>query len=170
MNILEMRGIWKAFSGVEVLRGVDLTIGEGEIHTILGENGAGKSTLMNILTGVVPMDRGSITFRGQPIQRPTVPLTEKLGIAFVHQELNLFPTMKVYENLFLTKEPTHRFGALKKREMIERTRDFLTALGVEIDPNALVSELRMGQNSCWKSPRRCSSRRRCSFWTSPPPP
>ena len=145
MNILEMRGIWKAFSGVEVLRGVDLTIGEGEIHTILGENGAGKSTLMNILTGVVPMDRGSITFRGQPIQRPTVPLTEKLGIAFVHQELNLFPTMKVYENLFLTKEPTHRFGALKKREMIERTRDFLTALGVEIDPNALVSELRMGQ-------------------------
>ena len=145
MSILEMRGISKAFNGVEVLRGVDLTIEEGEVHTILGENGAGKSTLMNILTGVVPMDSGRITFRGQPIERPTVPLTERLGIAFVHQELNLFPTMKVYENLFLTKEPTYRLGMLKKREMIARARSFLEELGVEIDPNALVSELRMGQ-------------------------
>ena len=145
MNILEMRGISKAFSGVEVLKGVDLTIEEGEIHTILGENGAGKSTLMNILTGVVPMDSGRIIFCGQPIERPTVPLTEKLGIAFVHQELNLFPTMKVYENLFLTKEPTYRLGMLKKREMIARARAFLEELGVEIDPNALVSELKMGQ-------------------------
>ncbi len=145
MSILEMRGISKAFNGVEVLRGVDLTIEKGEIHTILGENGAGKSTLMNILTGVVPMDGGRITFLGKPIERPTVSLTEKLGIAFVHQELNLFPTMKVYENLFLTKEPAYPWGMLKKREMIARARRFLGELGVEIDPTALVSELRMGQ-------------------------
>ena len=145
MSILEMRGISKAFNGVPVLKGVDLVIEEGEIHAILGENGAGKSTLMNILTGVLPADSGRVTFRGQTIDRPTVPLTEKLGIAFVHQELNLFPTMKVYENLFLTKEPTHRLGTLKKREMIARSRAFLEELGVEIDPNALVSELRMGQ-------------------------
>jgi len=145
MSILEMRGISKAFNGVEVLRGVDLTIEEGEIHTILGENGAGKSTLMNILTGVVPMDSGRIVFCGQTIERPTVPLTEKLGIAFVHQELNLFPTMKVYENLFLTREPTYRLGMLKKREMIARAHAFLQELGMEIDPDALVSELKMGQ-------------------------
>ncbi len=145
MSILEMRGIFKAFGGVEVLKGVDLTIEKGEIHTILGENGAGKSTLMNILTGVVPMDRGSILFDGQPVEHPTVPLTEKLGIAFVHQELNLFPTMKAYENLFLCKEYTNRIGTLKKRQMIERAKALFEEMGVDIDPTALVSELKMGQ-------------------------
>ena len=145
MSILEMRGICKAFSGVEVLKGVDLTIEKGEIHTILGENGAGKSTLMNILTGVVPMDRGSITFDGQPIEHPTVNLTEKLGIAFVHQELNLFPTMKVFENLFLCREYTNGLGMLKKRQMIERARVLFDEMGVQMDPTALVSDLKMGQ-------------------------
>ena len=145
MSILEMRGIFKAFSGVEVLKGVDLTIEKGEIHTILGENGAGKSTLMNILTGVVPMDRGSIEFDGQKIDHPTVPLTEKMGIAFVHQELNLFPTMKVYENLFLCKEYTNKLGMLKKRSMIERANRLFEEMGIQIDPTALVSELKMGQ-------------------------
>ena len=145
MSILEMRGICKAFSGVEVLKGVDLTIEKGEIHTILGENGAGKSTLMNILTGVVPMDRGSIVFDGKAIEHPTVQLTEKMGIAFVHQELNLFPTMKVYENLFLCKEYVNRLGMLKKRRMIERAKVLFDELGLDIDPTAQVSELKMGQ-------------------------
>ncbi len=145
MSILEMRGIFKAFSGVEVLKGVDLTIEKGEIHTILGENGAGKSTLMNILTGVVPMDRGSIVFDGQPIEHPSVTLTEKMGIAFVHQELNLFPTMKVYENLFLCKEYTNKLGMLKKRSMIERANALFEEMGIQIDPTALVSDLKMGQ-------------------------
>ncbi len=145
MSILQMRGIYKAFSGVEVLKGVDLTIEKGEIHTILGENGAGKSTLMNILTGVVPMDRGSIVFDGQPIEHPTVPLTEKLGIAFVHQELNLFPTMKAYENLFLCREYTNKIGTLRKRDMIRRANALFEEMGVQIDPTALVSDLKMGQ-------------------------
>lgn len=145
MNILEMRGVCKAFSGVEVLKGVDLTIRKGEIHTILGENGAGKSTLMNILTGVIPMDRGSITFDGRSVEHPTVTTTEKMGIAFVHQELNLFPTMKVYENLFLCKEYTNRFGMLKKRQMIERAKALFQEMAVDIDPNAAVSDLKMGQ-------------------------
>ena len=145
MSILEMRGIYKAFDGVPVLKGVDLTIEKGEIHAILGENGAGKSTLMNILTGVVPMDAGRIVFDGQPVPHPTVPLTEKLGIAFVHQELNLFPTMKAYENLFLCREYTNRFGMLKKRQMIERARRLFEELGIDIEPEELVSELRMGQ-------------------------
>lgn len=145
MNILEMRGICKAFHGIEVLKGVDLTIEEGEIHTILGENGAGKSTLMNILTGVLPMDKGSIVFQGKRIEHPTVPLTEKLGIAFVHQELNLFPTMKVYENLFLCREYTNRWGTLKKKQMKERARALFAEMGVQMDPDALVSDLKMGQ-------------------------
>ena len=145
MSILEMQGICKRFGSVEVLKGVDLTIEQGEIHALLGENGAGKSTLMNILSGVVAMDRGSVVFNGQEIAHPTVPLTEKLGIAFVHQELNLFPTMRVYENLFLCKEYTNVLGTLRKRRMIERARALFEEMGVDIDPTAPVSELKMGQ-------------------------
>ncbi len=145
MSILEMQGICKRFGSVEVLKGVDLTIEQGEIHALLGENGAGKSTLMNILTGVVARDRGSVVFNGQEIAHPTVPLTEKMGIAFVHQELNLFPTMRVYENLFLCKEYTNVLGTLKKRRMIERAKALFEEMGVDIDPTAPVSELKMGQ-------------------------
>lgn len=145
MSILEMKDICKSFDGVQVLKNVQLTVAEGEIHTILGENGAGKSTLMNILTGVIGMDSGSITFMGKPLGRPTIRETEALGIAFVHQELNLFPTMKVYENLFLTREYTNKLGTLKKKEMKERAQKLFSEMGVEIDPDAVVSELKMGQ-------------------------
>lgn len=145
MNILEMKDIHKAFDGVAVLRGVSLSIGRGEIHAVLGENGAGKSTLMNILTGIVPMDAGTIFFDGEAMDQPSVTQSEKRGIAFVHQELNLFPTMRVYENLFLRHEYTNRFGMLKKRAMIERARSLFEELGVDIDPTAEVSELKMGQ-------------------------
>ncbi len=145
MSILEMKGIHKAFDGVPVLKGVSLSIGRGEIHAVLGENGAGKSTLMNILTGVIPMDDGAIVFDGEAMNEPSITQTEERGIAFVHQELNLFPTMRVYENLFLRREYTNRFGMLKKRKMIERARALFDELGVEIDPLAVVSELKMGQ-------------------------
>ena len=145
MNILDMRGICKAFDGVSVLKNVDLSVEKGEIHALLGENGAGKSTLMNILTGVVPMDAGEIVFDGQRVDQPSVTESEKMGIAFVHQELNLFPTMRVYENLFLRREYTNRFGTLRKRAMIERARALFDEMGVDIEPTALVSELKMGQ-------------------------
>ena len=145
MNILKMEGICKAFNGVPVLDHVFLSIDQGEIHTILGENGAGKSTLMNILTGVLPLDQGRITFLGQTLIQPTVPMTEKLGIAFVHQELNLFPHMKVYENLFLRREITHPLGMLNKREMIRRSQALFQEMGVDIDPKALVADLKTGQ-------------------------
>jgi len=145
MSILEMRGICKSFSGVKVLKSVDLTIEEGEIHALLGENGAGKSTLMNILTGAVPMDRGSIVFNGQNIAHPTVVQTEKMGIAFVHQELNLFPTMTVCENLFLCKEYTTVLGALSKSRMLQRARVLFAEMGVDINPAVQVSELKTGQ-------------------------
>ena len=145
MNILDMRGVCKAFDGVPVLKNVNLSVEKGEIHALLGENGAGKSTLMNILTGVVPMDAGEIAFDGRAVAQPSVTESERMGIAFVHQELNLFPTMRVYENLFLRREYTNRFGTLRKRAMIERARSLFDELGVDIEPTALVSELKMGQ-------------------------
>jgi ribose transport system ATP-binding protein len=76
MNVLEMRNIDKAFSGVTVLSDVSLDIKKGEIHALLGENGAGKSTLMNILTGVLQADNGTITYNGQLIQNNSVKKSE----------------------------------------------------------------------------------------------
>ena len=145
MPILQMQNICKAFDGVPVLRGVNLTLEQGEVHALLGENGAGKSTLMNILTGVLPADRGEITFDGAPLVNPTVHKTEALGIAFVHQELNLFNDLKVYENVYLGRELCYRTGTLNKRAMIRKTRELFESLGVQIDPNAVVGTLPTSQ-------------------------
>ena len=118
----------------------------GEIHALLGENGAGESTLMNILTGVVTPDAGRVEFDGKVIAPPiTISKTEAAGIAFVHQELNLINDLKVYENIFLTRELTGPLGQLRKREMRRQTAELFQRLGVQIDPDALVSGLKASQ-------------------------
>ena len=103
MSLLQMKNICKSFSGVPVLKNVQLTVEKGEVHALLGENGAGKSTLMNVLTGVFPRDKGEIEFDGKELKNITIKQSENLGIAFVHQELNLFNDLKVYENIFFRK-------------------------------------------------------------------
>lgn len=143
-NILEMTGINKSFFGVKVLDNVDFSVRKGEVHALLGENGAGKSTLMNILAGVYTRDGGEVLFDEKPLVNTTVQKSEHAGIAFVHQELNLFNDLKVYENIFLRKELTE-FCVLKKREMKSRARELFERLGVDIDPNALVSTLDTGK-------------------------
>ena len=90
MEMLRMTGISKAFFGVTVLDNVDFAVEQGEVHALLGENGAGKSTLMNILAGVYTRDKGSVVFEGKDMGHITVQASEQAGIAFVHQELNLF--------------------------------------------------------------------------------
>ena len=110
MSLLVMKDIDKAFSGVPVLKKVQLTVEKGEVHALLGENGAGKSTLMNVLTGVHTLDGGEVTFDGEKLEHMTVKKSEEKGIAFVHQELNLFNDMTVWENIFLDKEIVGRLG------------------------------------------------------------
>ena len=141
MDILQMSGITKAFFGVTVLDKVDFSVRKGEVHALLGENGAGKSTLMNILAGVYTRDAGKIVFDGQEMDHVTVQSSEQAGIAFVHQELNLFNDLKVYENIFLRKELLTKAGTLDKKRMIAQTHELFQELGVDIDPTAMVSEL-----------------------------
>lgn len=145
MSLLEMNGIGKAFNGVQVLKGVRLKVEQGEVHALLGENGAGKSTLMNVLTGVFPKDSGTIAFDGKEIGTITIRQSEELGIAFVHQELNLFNDLKVYENIFLGKEYKNRLGKLNKRKMMEETAQLFWELGVDISPGELVANLKTSQ-------------------------
>lgn len=144
MALLEMDHVSKAFGGSQALLDVHLSVEEGEIHALLGENGAGKSTLMNILTGVLPADSGSIRFQGKDYPTPTIHQMEQAGIAFVHQELNVINDLTVADNIFLCRELT-RFGLLRKKEQIQRTRKLFEDLGVDIDPTAMVSELKTSE-------------------------
>lgn len=141
MSLLEMHDISKSFFGVTVLEHVDFDVETGEVHALLGENGAGKSTLMNILAGVYTRDSGTVVFDGKPLEHTTVQSSESAGIAFVHQELNLFNDLKVFENLFLRKEIVGKFGVLNKKAMIEKSREMFDSLGVDIDPTDTVSDL-----------------------------
>jgi len=145
MSLLEMQGIDKAFNEVQVLNSVSLKVEEGEVHALLGENGAGKSTLMNILTGVLQQDAGEVHFDGKDISNVSIHQSEEIGIAFVHQELNLFNDMKVYENIFLGHEYTNKYGRIQKRKMIEEAKNLFEGLGVEINPNEEVSRLTTSQ-------------------------
>ena len=142
MELLNMSGIYKAFSGVSVLSGVELHVNVGEIHALLGENGAGKSTLMNILSGSYTADAGTVTFDGADITGSSIKQIEDAGIAFVHQELNLFNDLLAYENIFLRAEETTPWGSLKKRDMANKAAELFERLGVDIDPYALVDDLK----------------------------
>ena len=145
MSLLKMKGIVKTFNGVTVLKGVSLNVEKGEVHALLGENGAGKSTLMNVLTGVYARDAGTIEFDGKEYGSISIKQSEQMGIAFVHQELNLFNDLKVYENIFLGKEYHNKFGKLNKKKMIAEARQLFEELGVDIDPLELAANLKTSQ-------------------------
>jgi len=143
--MLEMADISKSFFGVPVLQHVDFSVEHGEVHALLGENGAGKSTLMNILAGVYTRDSGTVLFNGEKLEHTTVKSSESAGIAFVHQELNLFNDLRAFENIFLCKEITKKSGMLNKKAMIQKAGELFDSLGVDIDPCAMVSELETGK-------------------------
>ena len=145
MNILEMKHISKTFGGAKALIDVHFSVEEGEIHALLGENGAGKSTLMNILTGVVQADAGSIKFSDNRYPHPTILEMEEAGIAFVHQELNVVNDLTVFENIFLNKEIKNKLGLLNKKKMILQTNELFDNLGVNINPHVMVSELKTSE-------------------------
>ncbi|TKC89350.1 sugar ABC transporter ATP-binding protein [Trinickia terrae] len=140
-----LRGISKAFGPVRVLDGVDFNVRAGEIHALMGENGAGKSTLMKILSGVYQADAGEILIDGRAVQiRDTVD-AERLGIAIIHQELNLIPQLSVMENMFLGREP-RRFGVVDTGAMRREARKWLDVLGAaRIDPQTEAGRLSIGQ-------------------------
>ncbi len=139
--LLEMKGITKYFGPVEALKDVGFTVGDSEIHGLLGENGAGKSTLMNILAGAFPPTEGRIFMDGQEIEEMTIGKSTDMGIRFIHQELNLVNDLTVFENLFLGEELRTRAGFLDKKTMIARSAEVLKRIKLDIDPLALVDDL-----------------------------
>ncbi len=102
--MLSGRGIVVRYPGVVALDHVDFDVVAGEVHGLIGENGAGKSTLMKVLSGVARPDEGTIHLIGQSVSLDNPRAASNLGIAMVHQELNLVPHLSVAENIFLGRE------------------------------------------------------------------
>ncbi len=142
--IVEMNQIVKDFGPVRAVDQVDFTVGEGQILGLLGENGAGKSTLMNILAGSYPQTSGSISLNGKPVNISDAHVANKMGIRFIHQELNLCNDLSVLENMFLAGEIT-RFGLTDKKQMLQKCEDVFRRMQVEIDPAEKVYRLDAAQ-------------------------
>jgi ribose transport system ATP-binding protein len=131
----------KSFGGVRALRGVSLEVRAGEVHALLGENGAGKSTLIKILSGVHSFDSGTIEIEGAPVAFNSPADSRKAGIAVVYQDLSLVESLSVGANLMLNREPTSRFGFLKKRQLMAEAEDFLKQHKIPLDSRVTVGTL-----------------------------
>ncbi|MGL5405842.1 MAG: sugar ABC transporter ATP-binding protein [Propionibacteriaceae bacterium] len=138
--VLQLKGVAKSFNGIPALLNVDLDVRAGEVHVLLGENGAGKSTLIKMIAGVQEPDSGQILIDGKPVRINSTTAAEKLGIATIHQELNLVPTLSVAENLLLGRTP-RRFGLVDRKEMVRQAQAAVDRVGLDIDVESPVGSL-----------------------------
>ena len=136
--VVEMKDISISFPGVKALDGVDFTLREGEIHSLLGENGAGKSTLIKALTGVYAIDSGSIQVMGVERRFANTADAQAAGIATVYQEINLCGNLSVGENVMLGHEVRGPFG-IDWKATHAKASTYLNELGLQIEPSSPLS-------------------------------
>ena len=138
--ILEMLDIVKEFPGVRALKGVQLKVRPGMVHTLMGENGAGKSTLMKCLIGIHPPTSGKIIFKGQEVHYKTTLEAMNSGISMIHQELSPVPERSVCDNVWLGREP--RKGLIvDHKKMREDCIALFKRLNLDLDPDAKMGDL-----------------------------
>lgn len=132
--------LWKSFGGVEVLKGVDLEVANGEIHALLGANGAGKSTLINCLGGILQPDSGVILVGADKYDSLTPRLAKQAGVAVIHQDPALAASLSVSDNIFLGQE--RRVGPfINRKTQAREAKEWLAQLGADIRPSAVISGL-----------------------------
>lgn len=144
---LELVNISKIYPGVVALDHVGLSVSRGEVIALVGENGAGKSTLMRVLGGVEEASGGIIRVDGVERRSLTVAAAIKAGIAFVHQELNLFDNLDVAGNVYIGREPVYG-GPLKlidRKRLYAQVRPLLDRLGADFEPDAPLAGLSLAQ-------------------------
>jgi inositol transport system ATP-binding protein len=139
--LLEVRHVSKAFPWVVALDDVSLSLKAGTVHALMGENGAGKSTLMKIIAGIYRPDEGELRLRGRALQLRSPMEALHNGIAMIHQELNLMPSMSVAENVWIGREPLNACGIIRHRELNARTQALLERLQIDLDPRTPVRAL-----------------------------
>ena len=157
--LLEASNVSLSFPGVKALDHVDFTLRRGEVHALMGQNGAGKSTLIKVLSGVSRRDEGSLRFKGREVAFGTPLDAQRAGIATVHQEVNLIPTLSVAENLFLGAFPRRGLHRIDWARMFRESEELLARLNLRIDVSErlesysiavwqLVAQLEIGRASC----------------------
>ncbi|HEV7277520.1 MAG TPA: sugar ABC transporter ATP-binding protein [Devosiaceae bacterium] len=146
MDLLSLRDVSKSYGAAPVLRGASLAIAPGEIHALMGENGAGKSTLIKILAGVVAPDDAVIEVDGQAVTIDDPAAAHRLGLRFIHQEVNVVPALSVAENIFIGRRYPRRAALLVDWRRLEAVaRDTLAKLGItHIHPRMPVGRLSLG--------------------------
>ena len=148
--VLEFRGVCKSFFGIPVLRDISFAIGRGRVIGLVGENGAGKSTLVNILGGVHQPDAGVMLLGGSSYAPRHPRDARAAGVAFVHQELNLFTNLSIAENLFVDAFPRVTVGGLRlpfvdRRAAHGRAAELLRQVRLPLDPATPIADLSPGQ-------------------------
>jgi len=150
-ELVTMSAISKNYGGVQALAGVDFTVGSGEIVGLVGDNGAGKSTLIQILSGVIRPDSGTIYIRENKVTMRHSSDAIALGIETIFQGAALVNQLTVARNLFLGREPTRRLAgivpALDARHMEEESRILLRRMGLgrDVDPRQRITQLSGGE-------------------------
>lgn len=168
--MLKLQQIGKSFGPVKVLKGISFELKRGETLGLVGENGAGKSTLMNILGGVFEATEGVIEFDGQPYRPLEVMESQQQGIAFIHQELNLFRNLTIRENLFINEFPK-RQGLLRhfidQDNLHQKARKLLDEVGLTLSPSTQVGELTNGQQQLVEIAKALKGRPRLIIFDEP---
>lgn len=143
--LVELKSIWRTFPGVLALRDVSMEVLPGEAHGLVGKNGAGKSTLINILTGLLPPDRGEIVVGGRHVHPWNRRAAIASGIALVPQQVKLVPGLSVAENMFAGQLPVGGLGFVRWKEVYRKAQDQLDALHVPVDARVRAESLRVAQ-------------------------
>ncbi len=143
--IVALRNVSKAFNGVRALDHCQFELLPGEVHALMGENGAGKSTLMKVLAGVYQKDEGQIVFDGAEVELASPRAAQALGIAIIHQELNLMNHLSAAQNIFIGREPLRKFCGLglflDEAALNEKARQIFERMHLPLDPRTPVGEL-----------------------------
>ena len=138
--VLEMSDIVKEFPGVKALKGVELKVRPGTVHTLMGENGAGKSTLMKCLIGIQKPTSGQIIYDGKEVLFNNTISAMNAGISMIHQELSPVPERTVCDNVWLGRYPK-KGPIIDKARMRRECIELFEKLGLELDPDEKMGNL-----------------------------
>ena len=151
---------------MKALDGVQFNLKAGEVHALLGENGAGKSTLMKIISGIYHRDSGSYRLDGKELAELTPKTAQELGIAIIHQELNMCTDLTVAENMFLGRESNFH-GLVRQKEMNRQAKAVLDELKIDIDPTTVVKTLPVSKQQMVEIAKALSTKARILIMDEP---
>lgn len=143
--VLEVKGLTKAFPGVQALDHVDMSVGYGEVHCLVGENGSGKSTLIRSVSGSQDFDEGSIVLNGREYTDLSARQAMNEGVQVIYQDLSLFSQLSVAENIAFNWMVREDVRHIKPKEIAERARNGLAQLRETMDIETPVKKLSMAQ-------------------------